>query len=335
MGFDDYSADASKLEETKLPDPSLKGDHPRDYKADDALVYAVNTALVLNRPLLLTGEPGTGKTQLAYSLAWQLANKGKRNVTSANVIKFETKSTTVARDVFYLFDKIAHFHAPDGKKAPVHHITYQGLGAALLRAMSGEQVAALYPPGHTHGKPARSVVLIDEVDKAPRDFPNDLLNEIDQMYFRIPELDNAEVGGAAIDDAMKPIVIITSNSDKVLPPPFLRRCVYCEIPPPTEPRLREILESRLRVPQNAGLVKSAAAFLVTLREQTAGTYKISAPELAQWVRAMIAAGADPALPLARNSVQARQTFSAMVKFRDSDKKCLALLEEFMRAEPRA
>jgi MoxR-like ATPase len=177
--FDDYLRETGGIGGAIPPDPSLGSDHPRDYKPSQGLVDAVNTALVLNRPLLLTGDPGTGKTQLAYSLAWQLANSGKRNVKDANVIKFETKSTTVGRDLFYSFDKVAHFHAADGKKEAVHYITYQALGEALLRALPADRVTRLYPPGHAHKPPSRSVVLIDEIDKASRDFPNDLLNELD------------------------------------------------------------------------------------------------------------------------------------------------------------
>jgi MoxR-like ATPase len=329
--FDEYLRETGSIVEAVRPDPSLGSDHPRDYKPSQGLVDAVNTALVLNRPLLLTGDPGTGKTQLAYSLAWQLANRGKGKVTDAQVIKFETKSTTVARDLFYSFDKVAHFHAADGKKEAVHYIAYQALGAALLRALPAEQVSGLYPPGHVQGAPSRSVVLIDEIDKASRDFPNDLLNELDQMYFRVAELDNVKVGGTGqIDDSMKPIVIITSNSDKVLPPPFLRRCIYYEIPFPDPADLAQILSRRLGAADAVfPLVKDAVDFLVELKRSAGSSYNISAPEVGQWVRAMKAAGADLSQPLSAASKQAVATFSAMVKFRDPDRKCLALLNEFI------
>ena len=164
---------------------------PAGYLADEGLADAVNVALQLGQPLLLTGEPGTGKTQAAFSVAWQLGYDPP--------LKFETKSGSVARDLFYTYDALGRFFLAQVAKAgddevkahPLEFIHYNALGTAILRAQDESDVRHLLPEDFTHGGKRRSVVLIDEIDKAPRDFPNDVLNEVEGMYFRIPELGNA------------------------------------------------------------------------------------------------------------------------------------------------
>jgi MoxR-like ATPase len=147
---------------------------PQDYIAESGLVNAVNVALMLDKPLLLTGEPGTGKSQLAHSLAWEL-NLG-------DPLVFATKSTSVARDLFYTFDSVGRFKAADHRDA-LSYLTYNALGKAILFANDEQKVTNLLPTGTAHPGRRQSVVLIDEVDKAPRDFPNDILNEIDYQRF--------------------------------------------------------------------------------------------------------------------------------------------------------
>jgi MoxR-like ATPase len=210
---------------------------PENYIADSGLVDACNVALLLGQPLLLTGEPGTGKTQFAASLAWELGYPPP--------LKFETKSTSIAGDLFYHYDTLKRFQDAQNKKAAdnaLPYLTYHALGAAILRTQPPEQVAPYLPAGFTHPGQTRSVVLIDEVDKAPRDFPNDLLNELEQLYFRIPELDDIQISA---NPAFQPIIIITSNSEKDLPDAFLRRCIYYNIPFPNRDRLQEIVTRRL------------------------------------------------------------------------------------------
>jgi MoxR-like ATPase len=293
------------VREVKIPrdrfDISPLGrDHPADYKPDAGLVDAVNVALLLNRPLLLTGEPGTGKTQLAYSVAWQLAGSGQLNVSSPQVERFEAKSTSVARDLFYSFDTLRRFQAAQlgGSQDNRDYITYNALGVAVLRALPREQVAAYLPRDVRHAGQVRSVVLIDEIDKAPRDFPNDLLNELDQMFFRVPELGNAPIGGTEVQSGeFAPLVFITSNSEKSLPDPFLRRCIYYNIPTPGQEELREILLARLPtlLPGEGTLLQDALTFFHELR-QNRGSRTISAPELLQWLTVMLRRGADPKRP---------------------------------------
>ena len=289
-------------------------DHPAAYRPDPGLVDAVNVALILKRPLLLTGDPGTGKTQLAHSLAWQLARQGALDVHSPRVEKFETKSTSASRDLFYTFDILGRFHAAQvgGPSAGnVDYLTYNALGRALLDTLSREKVAPFLPPNDPHDGPKRSVVLIDEIDKAPRDFPNDLLNEIDQMYFRVPELGNVRVDG---DGALVPVVVITSNSEKALPDPFLRRCIFYNIPFRTE-RLEEILLARLghlRVARGR-LVDDARQFFVHLYENNLARRKISVAELLQWLTFMLSSGARPDQSLTEASKSVLQGISALAK----------------------
>ena len=286
----------------ELPDaPAPTPDDPSGYLPDAGLVDAVNVALTLNRPLLLTGDPGTGKSQLARSLAWQLASRRRLNVEAKEPEKFETKSTSAARDLFYTFDAIRCFQASRQSAPPAANgntnaafITYNALGRALLRALPDTLIpAAVESADVLSGPPSRTVVLIDEVDKAPRDFPNDILNEIDEMYFRIPELDNVKVGGRSVlRDDMRPIVVITSNSEKNLPDPFLRRCIYYHIPFPSPERLGEILLSRVsQFTRTRGrLIDDAVRFFTQVRERGVAKRKISPAELIDWLTFILARG---------------------------------------------
>jgi MoxR-like ATPase len=265
---------------------------PKAYLPDPGLVDAVNVALVLGQPLLLTGEPGTGKTQLAYNLAAELG--------FGEPFKFETKSSSVARDLFYGYDTLRRFHAAHagGSQRAIDYLAYNALGKAILLSLPAERCEGLLTPELRHpGAARRSVVVIDEIDKAPRDFPNDLLNEIEHLYFRIPELDNAEVRAS---NDMRPVVIVTSNSEKHLPDAFLRRCVFYNIEFPKPERLMQIVLLRLAT-EGAGaggpafgkdFLADAIALFVRLREGDAALRKKpGTAELLGWVCAMARAGA--------------------------------------------
>jgi MoxR-like ATPase len=223
--------------------PSLRAQQelPENYRASADLLQAAKVAVLLRKPLLITGEAGTGKTQLAHHLHWRLRFPGK-------VLVFETKSTSKSTDLFYTYNTLGRFHAAytkEGSQESRDYIRFNALGEAILRTLTPVDAAKwlrykLDPP---HTEPQPSVVLIDEVDKAPSDFPNDILNEIEHYYFRIPELNNDRVELLKRD--LAPVIVLTSNSEKTLPAPCLRRCVYLHIEFPTETELRNIVAARI------------------------------------------------------------------------------------------
>jgi MoxR-like ATPase len=234
-------------------------DHPENYLPDLGLIAAMRVSVLLRRPLLLTGEPGAGKTQAGNYLNWKLGY-------GLTALRFDSKSTSVARDLFYTYDTIGRFHAAQaqiGSQNPLDYLRFNALGLAILRANDRSTVEQWLPRELVHaGKPMQSVVLIDEIDKAPRDFPNDLLNEIENNVFRVPELGNISFSAA---EGSEPALVITSNSEKNLPGPFLRRCVYFHLPKPDKERFGAIVKARLAADPASPLIGDALDFLMYLR----------------------------------------------------------------------
>ncbi|HMG57783.1 MAG TPA: MoxR family ATPase [Kofleriaceae bacterium] len=232
------------------------------YIASDELRHAVNVAVALARPLLVRGEPGTGKTLLAENLASAL---------ELPLIRWHVKSTTKAKDGLYVYDTVARLHdSRFGDAANVRDIArYIKLGPL------GEALAA----------PSRVVLLIDEIDKADLEFPNDLLHEIDVMRFRIDET------GREIAAIERPIVVITSNNEKELPDAFLRRCVFHYIQFPSRELMSEIV--RVHHPDITDKVlDNALEVFFGLRATPRLRKKPSTSELIDWICALKKAGVD-------------------------------------------
>ena len=218
---------------------------------------------------------------MAYRVAWEL---------NLETLSFETKSTSTAQDLFYTYNTLAHFHAlqTSSKYTNEHdYIHYNALGLAIIHANPIDQIKEFLPSDFEYKGPKRSVVLIDEIDKAPRDFPNDILNELEKMYFKISQLGNK--GYISAPDSMRPIVIMTSNSEKQLPEAFLRRCVFHHIEFPHIDQLNEII--RLRLPriaeQSDEFLHDAITFFYKLRQpQSALSRYPSTAELLVWINVM-------------------------------------------------
>jgi MoxR-like ATPase len=277
------------------PDDQWEGEDC--YLPSKELTAAAEVALELGLPLLLTGEPGTGKSTFARHLARQLAPAYLRE-TGVEVngrlplFSFETKSSSVATDLFYHFDSLRRLHAVHDRQMSADNLDYLSFGAlgrAILESLPWNAVADLVPDPACHHGPRRSVVLIDEIDKAPRDFPNDLLNEIDGMFFRIPELSRAgarQVRSVSAPRHLRPIVVLTSNSEKNLPAPFLRRCVFHHIQFPDKDkdsgRLAEIVHRNLAM-HPSRLSESAVRFFYDVRELQLEKLPTTA-ELVEWIR---------------------------------------------------
>jgi MoxR-like ATPase len=232
------------------------------YIASEELRHAVNVAVALARPLLVRGEPGTGKTLLAENLASALGMP---------LIRWHVKSTTKAKDGLYVYDTVARLHdSRFGDSVNVRDIAkYIKLG----------------PLGEALSAPARVVLLIDEIDKADLEFPNDLLHEIDVMRFRIDET------GKEIVAAERPIVVITSNNEKELPDAFLRRCVFHYIQFPSRELMSEIV--RVHHPDITDKVlDNALEVFFGLRSTPRLRKKPSTSELIDWICALKKAGVD-------------------------------------------
>ena len=232
-----------------------------DYVASDDLRQGVNVTLSIGRPLLLKGEPGTGKTLLAAPIAESLGRP---------LFRWNIKSTTKAVDGLYMYDTVQRLNDSRFGSGDVSDIQrYIKLGKLGLAFTAPDPV----------------VLLIDEIDKADLEFPNDLLAEIDEMRFYIPETNQEIVA------RQRPMVVITSNSEKELPDPFLRRCVFHFIEFPDEAMMAKIV--KVHFPDlDAKLMETAIQKFYEVRRLPNLKKAPSTSELIDWIHALLAMGID-------------------------------------------
>ncbi len=233
-----------------------------EYVASDDLMSSVNVAIALEKPLLIKGEPGTGKTMLAEAISKALGKK---------LITWSIKSTTKAQDGLYLYDTVQRLYDSQFGEGHVDDIAqYINLGKLGEAFASDEQV----------------VLLIDEIDKADLEFPNDLLWELDKMEFYINE--TKEV----VKAKNRPVVIITSNAEKELPDAFLRRCIFHFIEFPSKEKMEEIVKVHYPDIERKLLMQAMDSFYA-LRDMKELQKKPATSELLDWLQALVLGGIAP------------------------------------------
>ncbi|MGL1955971.1 MAG: MoxR family ATPase [Colwellia sp.] len=239
---------------------SFKG--TENYIASEALQLAVNAAITLERPLLIKGEPGTGKTMLAEELALSLG---------VELIQWHIKSTTKAQQGLYEYDAVSRLRDSQLGDEKVHDIANYIVKGKLWHAFESKK---------------RPVLLIDEIDKADIEFPNDLLLELDEMSFYVYETQRE------VKAIQRPIVIITSNNEKELPDAFLRRCFFHYISFPEKEEMQAIVDVHFpKIKQN--LLDEALASFFDLRDIPGLKKKPSTSELIDWLKLLLAEDISP------------------------------------------
>lgn len=265
------------------------------------LALAVNAAITLQKPLLIKGEPGTGKTELAKALADSLQTE---------LLQWHIKSTTKAQQGLYEYDAVSRLRDSQLGDARVHDIANYIKPGKLWQAFTAAK---------------RPVLLIDEIDKADIEFPNDLLHELDQMAFDVYET------GQTVRAQQRPVVIITSNNEKELPDAFLRRCFFHYIRFPDEQALSQIVDVHLPGLCKQLLAEALESFFA-LRAHNQLRKKPSTSELIDWLRLLVAEQISPEqLKQAREQGGLMPLFGALLK----NEQDVALLEKLAFISKRA
>jgi MoxR-like ATPase len=245
-----------------MTQPTNRFEGTSNYIATDDLKIAVNASVALQRPLLIKGEPGTGKTVLAYEMARAL---------NAPLITWHIKSTTKAHNGLYEYDAVSRLRDSQLGDARVNDVRNYLKKGKLWEAFTS---------------PVRPVLLIDEIDKADIEFPNDLLQELDRMEFYVQETDET------IRAEVRPVVVITSNNEKELPDAFLRRCFFHYIRFPDDQTMRSIIVVHFPGIKQR-LVSEALKTFYEIRDTPGLKKKPSTSELLDWLKLLMVEDIDP------------------------------------------
>jgi len=271
-----------------------RAEDEHDYFVDEPLAEAANIAIFLQRPLVISGEAGTGKTELAYAIATQLG--------FAQPLEFHCKSDSIGRDVLYRVDHLRRLND-----------AYAAGAAGVAGKQSLKDVAEYVEPSTlllAYQSATRRVVLIDEIDKAPPDLPNDLLDELDRGRIRIPEISATHEERAK----HRPVVIITSNRERELPRPFLRRCVFHYIDYPNTAALEAIVNSRMSGKAvSPRFVQLAVRRFEALRRVPNLVKPPATGELVMWMEVLVATGVDEAKLAESRVLGALPAIQALIK----------------------
>ena len=240
----------------------MKFEGTKQYVSTDDLTVAVNAAIALERPLLVKGEPGTGKTELALQVAKAL---------ELPILEWNIKSTTKAQQGLYEYDAVSRLRDSQLGEEKVHDVKHYIKKGKLWQAFEADE---------------RLVLLIDEIDKADIEFPNDLLQELDKMEFHVYET------GETIKAKLRPIVIITSNNEKELPDAFLRRCFFHYIRFPETETMKQIVDVHFpKIKPN--LVAEALTQFYDIRETPGLKKKPSTSEVLDWLKLLLVEDLEP------------------------------------------